>query len=64
MPKYDKDGNYTWEFDYFAKGIAHEYAHCFVNPTVEAHVDILSRHRFFLISTLISPIFIIPIMQS
>lgn len=47
MPKYDKDGNYTWEFDYFAKGIAHEYAHCFVNPTVEAHIDILSWHRDF-----------------
>lgn len=47
MPKYDKDGNYTFEYDYFAKGIAHEYGHCFVNPTVEAHADILSRHKDF-----------------
>ncbi|MDE7294705.1 MAG: DUF4932 domain-containing protein [Oscillospiraceae bacterium] len=47
MPKYDKDGNYTFEYDHFAKGIAHEYAHCFVNPTVELHTDLLSRHKDF-----------------
>ena len=28
---------------FFAKGIAHEYAHCFVNPTVEAHKYILKN---------------------
>lgn len=47
MPKYDENGNYTWEYDYFAKGIAHEYAHCFVNPTVEKHIDILDKHKDF-----------------
>lgn len=47
MPKYDENGNYTWEFDYFAKGIAHEYAHCFVNPIVEKHIDILNKHKDF-----------------
>lgn len=47
MPKYDKNGDYAFEFDYFAKGVAHEYAHCFVNPTVEKHIDILKRHKTF-----------------
>ena len=28
---------------FFAKGIAHEYAHCFVNPTIEAHKYILKN---------------------
>lgn len=36
-----------WNFDFFAKGIAHEYAHCFVNPVVEAHVDLLQKYPDF-----------------
>lgn len=43
MPYYDDNQNPSWEFDFFAKGIAHEYAHCFVNPTVEAHKYILKN---------------------
>lgn len=46
-PKYDEDGTPDWNFDFFAKGIAHEYAHCFVNPVVEAHVDLLQKHPDF-----------------
>lgn len=47
MPKYDENGNPDWNFDFFAKGIAHEYAHCFVNPVVEAHVNLLKKHPDF-----------------
>ncbi len=47
MPYYDDKYNPDWKFDFFAKGIAHEYAHCFVNPTVEAHKYILSNFREF-----------------
>ena len=47
MPKYDENGTSDWNFDFFAKGIAHEYAHCFVNPVVEAHVDLLHKHPDF-----------------
>lgn len=43
MPYYDDKQNPNWKFDFFAKGIAHEYAHCFVNPTVEAHKYILKN---------------------
>lgn len=46
-PKYDENGIPDWNFDFFAKGIAHEYAHCFVNPVVEAHVDLLQKHPGF-----------------
>lgn len=46
-PKYDDNGTPYWNFDFFAKGIAHEYAHCFVNPVVEAHVDLLKKHPEF-----------------
>ena len=46
-PKYDENGSPDWNFDFFAKGIAHEYAHCFVNPVVEAHVDLLQKHPGF-----------------
>jgi len=46
-PKYDENGIPDWNFDFFAKGIAHEYAHCFVNPVVETHVDLLQRHPEF-----------------
>ncbi len=47
MPYYDEDGNPKWEFDFFAKGIAHEYAHCFVNPIVEANRELLKKHVCF-----------------
>lgn len=47
MPKYDKNGDYAFEFDNFAKGIAHEYAHCFVNPSVEKNLDFLKKHKIF-----------------
>ncbi len=43
MPYYDDNQKPRWEFDLFAKGIAHEYAHCFVNPTVEAHKCLLKN---------------------
>lgn len=46
-PKYDENGNHSWNFDFFAKGVAHEYAHCFVNPTVDANKETLSEHRDF-----------------
>lgn len=46
-PKYDDNGTPYWNLDFFAKGIAHEYAHCFVNPVVEAHVDLLKKHPDF-----------------
>lgn len=48
-PKYDVNGTPDWNFDFFAKGIAHEYAHCFVNPVVEAHVDLLKKHPDFFV---------------
>ena len=48
MPYYDENGKPDWEFDFFAKGIAHEYAHCFVNPVVEENRELLTNHtRFF-----------------
>ena len=43
MPYYDDNHNPQWRYDSFAKGIAHEYAHCFVNPVVETHKDILKK---------------------
>ena len=43
MPYYDDNHKPNWDFDSFAKGIAHEYAHCFVNPTVEAHKELLKN---------------------
>ncbi len=52
MPYYDENGNPKWQFDFFAKGIAHEYAHCFVNPIVEGNKELLKKHaRFFGIHT-------------
>lgn len=47
MPYYDDNQNPNWKFDFFAKGIAHEYAHCFVNSTVEAHKYILMKQDAF-----------------
>ncbi|MEG1887826.1 MAG: DUF4932 domain-containing protein, partial [Oscillospiraceae bacterium] len=46
MPYYNNEVP-TWQFDFFAKGIAHEYAHCFVNPIIESHTDILKNHNAF-----------------
>lgn len=44
---YYNNGIPIWQFDFFAKGIAHEYAHCFVNPIVESHTDMLKKHSSF-----------------
>lgn len=52
MPYYDEAGNPEWKFDFFAKGIAHEYAHCFVNPIVEESRELLKKYtRFFEVHT-------------
>lgn len=56
MPYY-KDGNPIWQFDYFAKGFAHEYAHCFVNPVVESQKELLSQHQSFFDSHINMPDF-------
>lgn len=48
MPKYNEKGEPDGKFDFFAMGVAHEYAHCFVNPVVEGRLDLLKNHgRFF-----------------
>lgn len=47
MPTFDENGRPDRRFDYFAMGIAHEYAHCFVNPVVEANVGLLKEHGAF-----------------
>lgn len=47
LPYYDEHGDPIWYFDYFAKGIAHEYAHCFVNPVVESQKELLAKHKSF-----------------
>lgn len=47
LPLYDEAGDPSWPFDFFAKGIAHEYGHCFVNPVVEANKEILSPYASF-----------------
>jgi hypothetical protein len=47
MTDYDDDGNIKWREDYFIKGIAHEFAHCFVNPVVEDHKDKLTELTHF-----------------
>lgn len=47
MPYYDEYGNPEWLFDFFAKGIAHEYTHCFVNPIVEQNKELLKNHKQF-----------------
>lgn len=46
-PMFDEQGNIRWDFDFFAKGIAHEYAHCFVNPVVESNRELLRDYREF-----------------
>lgn len=47
MPKYDENGKPDGKFDFFAMGIAHEYAHCFVNPIVEGNTELLKNHAQF-----------------
>ena len=47
MPYCDDNGEYLWDFASFAKSIAHEYAHCFVNNIVEANQSKLACHRDF-----------------
>lgn len=46
-PKYDENGKPDGKFDYFAMGIAHEYAHCYVNPVVEGNKELLNHHAHF-----------------
>lgn len=47
MPYCDDSGAYDWNFTLFAKSIAHEYAHCFVNNVVEENKNILALHKDF-----------------
>ena len=47
MPRYDETGKPDGKFDFFAMGIAHEYAHCFVNPIVEGNKELLKNHVHF-----------------
>ena len=47
MPYCDDNGAYVWNFTSFAKSIAHEYAHCFVNYTVEGNKDRLALYNEF-----------------
>ena len=47
LPYYDKEGNMAWEKEFFAKGIAHEFAHCFVNPIVEDNKHFLTKYKTF-----------------
>ena len=47
MPYCNDNGIYEWDFASFAKSIAHEYAHCFVNRTVEKNQSILAGHSNF-----------------
>jgi len=37
IPYCDENGKRNWNVGDFARGIAHEFAHCFVNPVVEKH---------------------------
>lgn len=46
-PKFDENGRPDEKFDYFAMGIAHEYAHCYVNPVVEGNKELLKNHASF-----------------
>lgn len=50
MPHYENDGTFNWHFDYFAKRVAHEYAHCFVNPVIESNKELLKMHAQFFAS--------------
>lgn len=47
QPYYNEKGEMPFSLSGFAKGIAHEYAHCFVNPIVEANAELLKNHRAF-----------------
>ena len=46
-PYYDGDKEIPFSESAFAKGIAHEYAHCFVNPVVEANKSLIETHSAF-----------------
>ena len=47
VPLYTENGPTIFTESSFAKGIAHEYAHCFVNPIVEKHQEKLKDHADF-----------------
>lgn len=50
-PRYDEKGTLSWvSKDFFAKGMAHEFGHCFVNPVVEKHIDLLEQIQPFFAS--------------
>lgn len=44
---YDGNGNKAGDFSLLAKGIAHEYAHCFINPIVEGNKELLVNYKPF-----------------
>lgn len=47
QPYYNEDGQIPFVESSFAKGIAHEYAHCFVNSIVEKNKNILKDYASF-----------------
>lgn len=47
MPYCDNNGVCDWDIASFAKSIAHEYAHCFVNNAVEKNKGTLTLHNNF-----------------
>ena len=49
MPYCDNNGVYDWDIASFAKSLAHEYAHCFVNHTVEEYKNRLALHSDFFV---------------
>lgn len=63
MPYYDENGQAQWFEDYFVKGVAHEYAHCFVNPVVELYRDKLNSLKPFLKNIQTCSVHIMLIMQ-
>lgn len=46
-PYYNENGKIPFSESAFAKGIAHEYAHCFVNPVIEANKGSLENYSSF-----------------
>ena len=46
-PNYNGGKEIPFSASSLAKGIAHEYAHCFVNPVVEANKSIIERYTAF-----------------
>ena len=47
VPHYDENGKRYWAKDYLARGTAHEFAHCFVNPVVEKYKEKLNGLSVF-----------------